>query len=344
MRPRSFLLIPLATAALGLTVHEPATAQAQAQAQSPDTIVRQALQSNPVLAPYHLSAFYRNRQMVLSGTVGSKQLHDLAIRLAIAAGYPVRDDLVIDTGAAHRVAALAAQQQTAADCPASQAAALSLGGGSATVPFVYPPPLFGRIDDPFFGYEPPLLTYPPWWRALAAREAALAPPPSNSATGGVVVPNMSGGIDPSTGQASAFGNGNGNAVPGQGQGPISIPLGASPQDGAIEMTIDSSGRAVLRGTVPSLADRILIGQQIARTAGVSEVLNLLQVAVKTAGTVEKTPPPPQPGTPASPEAPQLQPMPQGQGQAQAQEPARRRVRPDALTKGSVPRSWWTTPI
>ena len=28
--------------------------------------------------------------------------------------------------------------------------------------FVYPPPLFGRVDDPFFGFEPPLVSFPPW--------------------------------------------------------------------------------------------------------------------------------------------------------------------------------------
>jgi hypothetical protein len=86
-------------------------------------------------------------------------------------------------------------------------------------------------------------------------------------------------------------------------------LGPNPQDGVIEMSIDPRGAAVLRGTVPSLADRIAIGQKIAQTPGVTEVVNLLQVATKT--TAENVPPPPQPflvpaapaaGVPAAPAA------------------------------------------
>ena len=30
--------------------------------------------------------------------------------------------------------------------------------------YVYPPPLFGRLDDPFFGMVPPLVSFAPWWR------------------------------------------------------------------------------------------------------------------------------------------------------------------------------------
>jgi hypothetical protein len=71
-------------------------------------------------------------------------------------------------------------------------------------------------------------------------------------------------------------------------------MGPNAQDGVVEMTIDPRGCAVLRGTVPTLADRIAIGQKIAQTPGVTEVLNLLQVAVKTSGEIPP-PPPPQPG-------------------------------------------------
>ena len=35
--------------------------------------------------------------------------------------------------------------------------------GSAA-PYIYPPPLMGRFDDPFFGFVPPLVSFPPWWR------------------------------------------------------------------------------------------------------------------------------------------------------------------------------------
>jgi hypothetical protein len=170
---------------------------------------------------------------------------------------------------------------------------------SGNVPYVYPPPLFGRIDDPFFGFEPPLLTYPPWWRAVVAREPAFASPnpnppaniPAQNPPGTALTPTTAGG----------------GSLPSS---PVTIPLGPSPQDGVIEMTINPGGAAVLRGTVPTLADRIAIGQQIARTPGVTEVLNLLQVAVKS--SPETTPPPPQPAPvpgapiqpgPAAPQAP-----------------------------------------
>src|SRR5205814_2221736 len=64
-------------------------------------------------------------------------------------------------------------------------------------------------------------------------------------------------------------------------------------------TIDARGCAVLRGAVASLADRIAIGQKIAQTPGVTEVLNLLQVAA--VANPDVPPPPPQPAQgPAAP--------------------------------------------
>ncbi len=85
-----------------------------ARAENPDVTVRQLLLANPVTAPYNLMTAYRNGQVVIAGTVGTKQIHDVAIRLAIATGYPIRDDLVINTAAAHRVAAAQAQMQVQA--------------------------------------------------------------------------------------------------------------------------------------------------------------------------------------------------------------------------------------
>jgi osmotically-inducible protein OsmY len=227
-------------------------------------VVRQLLQANPIVAPYNLATSFKNGQVVLSGAVGTKQIHDIAVRLAINSGYPIRDDLVINTALAHRVAAAQAQAQAQAQ-PMLPAQA----GGIGTLPYVYPPPLFGRIDDPFFGFEPPILSYPPWWRASLPR----------------------GGITP--GLAA------GNTATSDPAQPIQIPLGPNPQDGVVEMTMDPRGRAILRGNVPTLADRIAIGQKIAQTPGVSEVLNLLDVPARPAG--ETTPPPPQPGlAPAGP--------------------------------------------
>ena len=105
-------------------------------------------------------------KVVLSGIVGTKQVHDAAVRLAIAMGIPFRDDLVIDTGAAAAVA---------------QAAGAAVGGYGGAMPgtlsnsspYIYPPPLFGRLDDPFFGYVPPLVSFPPWWRAPGSKRRRL---------------------------------------------------------------------------------------------------------------------------------------------------------------------------
>ena len=162
-------------------------------AQSPDVAVRQVLQANPVTAPYNLTTAYRNGQVVLAGTVGTKQIHDVAIRLAIATGYPIRDDLVIDTAAAHRVAAAQAQMQQM-QCKRPAGPSVRPRDGSlarieprdGNLPYVYPPPLFGRIDDPFFGFEPPLLSYPPWWRGGGVREpgGVVQPAPAMPRSGG----------------------------------------------------------------------------------------------------------------------------------------------------------------
>ena len=277
-------------------------ASALAQGQGPEVVVQQVLQANPVTAPYHLVTAYRGGKVAIAGGVGSKQIHDIAIRLAIATGYPIRDDLVIDTALAHRVAALQAQAQSQSMMQAQAAGQArpgipSLGMGSG-LPYVYPPPLFGRIDDPFFGFEPPLLSYPPWYGAVVARSQASPSSPTlaNSSPPSGGGPVMSA---PMTGN----GNGNGNApAPGTSANPSSsapfqVAVGSSPQAGTVEMTIDPRGNAVLRGIVPTLADRIAIGQKIAQTPGVNEVVNLLQVAAQVAQ--ETLPPSPQPANPAA---------------------------------------------
>ena len=59
-------------------------------------------------APYPITTSWRKGAVVLSGRVGTKQVHDVAVRLAIDTGVPFRDDLVIDTGAANVAAQNAA--------------------------------------------------------------------------------------------------------------------------------------------------------------------------------------------------------------------------------------------
>src|SRR5271157_767164 len=121
----------------------------------PDAIVLSAIRANPLTAAYAINATWRNGKVILSGRVGTSVIHDMAVRTVIDLGYPLRDDLVIDTAEAHRVALA-----QAAGGPWSSPAAGSLVGSAP--PFVYPPPLFGRVDDPFFGFEPPLVSFPPW--------------------------------------------------------------------------------------------------------------------------------------------------------------------------------------
>ena len=70
----------------------------------PEVAVQDALRSNPLTAPYPIAATWRNGVVVLSGRVGTKLVHDAAVQIAIALGFPFRDDLVIDTAETFRVA------------------------------------------------------------------------------------------------------------------------------------------------------------------------------------------------------------------------------------------------
>jgi osmotically-inducible protein OsmY len=274
----SLAVASLVAAAGAFPAHAPAqTARGTASRAAgdpgrPDPTVLRALQASPITAPYRITANWRDGKLVLAGRVGTKQIHDAAVQIALGYTSAVRDDLVIDTAEAHRVAA---QSAAAAAYPPAGAAARGMPPlGAApyalgSLPYVYPQPLFGRLDDPFFGFEPPLLSYPPWWGAVTAREGLSVPAPGAAAPA--------------------------NPNPAAGAGtPTAVPLGPSPGDGTVEMTIDGRGVATLRGTVSNLAERIAVGQQIAMTPGVSEVINLLQVKNPGAGgkPASATPPPP----------------------------------------------------
>lgn len=349
----------------------------QLNANSPPVLLARALQSNPITAPYRIRISVDKGTVILSGKVGTKRIHDEVVRTAIALGVPIRDDLVIDTLETHRVAAFqqgaaaaAASAPAAGTVPAS-AGMPSLGSMPYTLgnlPYVYPPPLFGRLDDPFFGFEPPLVSYPPWWQAVAARDAINLPQgtdPSQVAPNGgaapqgtnngpangqalgnplqalpglvngpIVPPNglyngpigpqaafamgpmgpqgFAGGQqgfangqqaqqgfaqDPQTQQGQPAAGNNAGAPAGRNpQGDaIQLALGPNAQDPVVEMTLNPQGVAVLRGTVPTLAHRVAIGQKLAQLPGISEVVNLLDVAKPNAGVVgELPPPPPQP--------------------------------------------------
>ncbi|MEJ7638930.1 MAG: BON domain-containing protein [Singulisphaera sp.] len=248
-----------------------APSPATTAAVSPDLVLLGALRSNPDTAPYRIGTSMRGGRVVLWGRVGTKYVHDVAVRIAIDLGYPFRDDLVIDTAEAHRVAAFAAVPAVPLVGPV---------GGMG--PYgVYPPPLFGRLDDPFYGMEPPLISYPPWWRAVAGREPIDMTALANAGLLG----------DPEAGAGTVAGP----------DASVAVATDQALQKGTVEMTINPRGRATLRGAVPTLADRIAIGQKLAQTPGVSEVLNLLTVG-GTDGSEPPPPPVPVPGRSGKPPA------------------------------------------
>jgi osmotically-inducible protein OsmY len=146
------LLPPFSNAVLGQSARSahpnPSRSRSVAEAQS----VVDALRANPLILPYAIQVTPSDGVIVLSGRVGTKQVHDMAIRTVIDLGFVPKDDLVIDTTEAHRVAL--------AQSYAGATPGLTSSIGPSPY-FVYPPPLFGRLDDPFWGFEPPILSFPP---------------------------------------------------------------------------------------------------------------------------------------------------------------------------------------
>ena len=132
-------------------------------AATPEAAVLGALRANPTTSTARFTAARRGGRIALGGTVGTKQIHDDAIRVASASFAAIRDDLVIDTNAVYQT------------LPAAMAAGAALTA-PGTPPYIYPPPLFGRLDEPFYGFAPPDISYPPYWPDLTARRAEGPPP------------------------------------------------------------------------------------------------------------------------------------------------------------------------
>jgi len=229
------------------------------------TALAEALRANPITAPYRISVTSRDGNLVLGGRVGSSGVHDAAVRTAIALGISrIKDDLVIDTTEAVRAAAM-----PSGPYPSARPASILSS-------YTYPPPLFGRYDEPFFGYEPPLITYPAWWGPLS--QARLGP------------------------------------GAGQPVVPAEEPAAALPPN-TVEATIDPLGVAVLRGSVPTEADKIAVGQQLAQTQGVSQVINRLTITPAGTGppqgarrpAEEDQPPPPPTPSEARPQRDPIEP-------------------------------------
>ena len=206
---------------------------------SADTILR-VLRENPATAPYTFRVTARDGRLVLAGRVGSKAIHDVAVNVVGTVSPRFDDRIVIDT---------TAMRGLPLD-PLPRAIGPPLN--------VYPPPLFGRLDDPFYGFEPPLLSYPPWWGAVAARSGDPYAAP-------VLDPSSPIGPDPGRGQVGA-------SPP-----PPPQPISRGDVGRSVEMTLDPRGVAILTGTVPTEAARLGIAQKAATLEGVKQVVNRLEV-------------------------------------------------------------------
>ncbi|AMV39839.1 BON domain-containing protein [Planctomyces sp. SH-PL62] len=203
------------------------------QGPSPAQTVVDALRANPLLLPYPIRVDVgRQGEIILSGKVGTKGLHDLAIRTVIDLGLVPHDDLVIDTREAHRVAL----EQTYGG--GAVVAASPLGPAPT---FVYPEPLFGRLDDPFYGFEPPILSLPP---RVDVPGVALAGRPA-----------------PTPDEA--------------------IRRAAAPVKGRIQLAVDEFGQVSLSGDVASEEDKWIIEQEASRVPGVTRVASDLRVVSRT---------------------------------------------------------------
>jgi osmotically-inducible protein OsmY len=238
--------------------------QGVTNAPRPDEVVLSAMRSNPLTASYPIMVNWQKGKVILSGRVGTKQVHDAAVRMAIDIGVPFRDDLVIDTGLAHAVA--------------QSAGAVMGGGGGGSMgaqsasPYVYPPPLFGRLDDPFFGYVPPLISFPPWWSRGAQGGATMQPGPAASMTPAPA----------SNGTAAA--------------GPQSEwrPLEVDAVKGQVDVSVDISGQVFLRGSVVSEQAAREIIDSARSVPGVTNVVGEIQVIPRRDPANDRPPPPPMP--------------------------------------------------
>ena len=148
------------------------------------------------------------------------------------------------------------------------------------------------------------VVYPPWWGALNAQRvqsnAGFNGDPNGGAPGlgGATLSNGVGARPQApVGDTSSLTSPiNGPADPTIATGPANsteTDIGPIP-DGTIDMAIDGAGVATLRGGVPTSAERISIAQQVAKTPGVVQVVNLLTIkpALSRFNAIETTPPPP----------------------------------------------------
>ena len=229
--------------ALAQSGRETSVATSKPVAETPADAMLRVLRENPATAPYKFRVTTKDGRLVLAGRVGSKAVHDVAVNAATAVSARLDDRIVIDT--------MATRNPALSPLPRAIPPPLN----------VYPPPLFGRLDDPFYGFEPPLITYPPWWGEVAARRGDPYAAP-------VLDPDSPIGADPGPARIGA--------AP-----PPPQPISRGDEGRSVEMLLDPRGVAILTGTVPTEAARVGIAQKAATLEGVTKVVNRLEVKPET---------------------------------------------------------------
>jgi len=261
----SRLSIGVAVLLLGSLIAGRTVAAQSTEATREETALRNALAVNPVTSPYEFETSMKAGRVQLGGRVGTKVAHDEAVRIAIALGIPFDDQLVIDTAATLRAAAGPPRIGGAVGTLPVRRPAYSQAGAA---PYIYPQPMFGYYDDPFYGFEPPIIAYPPFWGPLS--RLRRTDPAATAAIPGGPVPRRS----ITTEQT------------------IRIPAASGREEGKVEMSIDPAGNAVIRGVVPTDADRAEVEATLSRLPGVRSIENQVEVH-----SPDEPPPPPRPAFP-----------------------------------------------
>lgn len=234
--------------------------------------VRTALSADPATAPYRIGTDLRDGQLVLTGRVATSAIHDIAVQTALAFTPSVHDELVIDT--AETVRALTPQptgNPGAGGMPIAAYPSASVPGAStySSPPYYYPQPLFGRLDEPFYGFEPPNISYPPWWGQLTQQRL------------GEMLANAR--------QDAAL----------MAAAPEPEPVAKTAEKRTLDLDVDENGVATVSGTVANEAQADTIIKQIEKTPGVTRVVNQLSIGDGAEALRRPIPPPPPPGLPAA---------------------------------------------
>ncbi len=204
-----------------------------------EQIVLKAILADPRCAPYTIKTSLQRRVVVISGRVGSGEVHNLAVQIAIKQGYPFRDDLTVDTSLAARVRADATKPETQgrqlSPTPRSSPSA-SASRPNAT------PSLLRSGDDELFETEPPLVRFP-------HRSNEPRPRQDGSVAASSKVQSDSAPSSNHPAQSQSNATSNGGQLTG---GPIA--------NGRVRITVYGAGQVYLDGVVASedesLVDRV----------------------------------------------------------------------------------------